>query len=98
MPERRLLQFGHLDDVMPEVERLLAGHLTVGRWSLGQVCNHLATAFRLLLEGGSMPAAKPVPEALRVRFFRRERFPDGVEAPPATLPPTERVYEKSERP
>ena len=42
MPERRTLEFARLDDVMPEVDRLLAGHTTVGNWSLGQICNHLS--------------------------------------------------------
>jgi hypothetical protein len=47
MAERRELTFASLDDVMPDVERLLAGHVTVGRWTLGQILNHLATATHL---------------------------------------------------
>src|SRR4051794_14935085 len=46
MAERRDLSFTSLEDVMAEVDRLLAGHETVGRWSLGQICNHLGTSFR----------------------------------------------------
>ena len=43
---RRPLVFVRLDEVMPDVERLLAGHVTVGRWTLGQICNHLELALR----------------------------------------------------
>src|SRR4051812_26194070 len=87
MAERRELTFAGLDEVMPEVERLLGGHVMVGCWSLGQVCNHLATAVTLMLDGGLDPVSAPLPEAVRRRFFRRRRFPGGVKAPnPALLP------------
>ena len=39
---RRSLTFASLDEVMPDVDRLLRGHTTVGNWSLGQICGHLA--------------------------------------------------------
>ena len=51
MAERRALSFSSLDEVMPEVDRLLEGHTTTGRWSLGQICNHLGTALRYTVEG-----------------------------------------------
>ncbi len=40
---RRPLRFHSFDEIMPDVERLLAGHRTVGHWSLGQICHHLAS-------------------------------------------------------
>ena len=88
MAERRALSFADLDDAIADVDRLLAGHVTVGRWSLGQICNHLATGFRLLRVGGLEPVtSRTVPEAVRIRFFRNGRFPDGVVAPhPALFP------------
>ena len=43
---RRTLRFNSLDEVMPEVERLLKGHSTVGTWSLAQICRHLSTVMR----------------------------------------------------
>ncbi|MFI5459648.1 MAG: DUF1569 domain-containing protein [Isosphaerales bacterium] len=52
MAGRRELSFASLDEVMPDVERLLAGHATVGQWSLGQICNHLATGFNLIQRVG----------------------------------------------
>jgi hypothetical protein len=88
MTERRDLTFSSLDDVMPEVERLLAGHTTVGHWSLGQICNHLAAALRLTLEVPPS-SAEPTREQRVARrlFFRSGRFPDGMEAPVRVLQP-----------
>ena len=48
---RRDLRFASLGDVMPEVERLLLGHVVVGRWSLGVVCNHLRVGFEMSMDG-----------------------------------------------
>jgi hypothetical protein len=50
-PTRRNLRFHSISDVMPDVERLLTGHVTVGRWSLGQILNHLELASRLSMDG-----------------------------------------------
>ena len=87
MAERRELTFAHLDDVLAEVERLLARHETVGQWSLGQICNHLAIGVRLSIEVPPDPSVPPVPEAIRQRFFRAGRFPDGRQVPhPLLLP------------
>lgn len=87
MADRRELTIAHLDDVMDEVERLLAGHETAGRWSLGQICNHLSTGVRLSIEVPPDPTAPAVPDVFRIRFFRSGRFPDGREVPhPLLLP------------
>jgi Protein of unknown function (DUF1569) len=88
MAERRDLTFANLDDVMPEVGRLLAGHTTVGRWTLGQICNHVAAALRLTLEAPPTPA-EPTREQRVARrlFFRSGRFPEGMEAPIPVLQP-----------
>jgi len=87
MANRRDLSFARLDEIMPEVDRLLTGHATVGQWSLGQMCHHLATAFRY-----STMARSPLPEpteqqaAIRDRFFAAGKFPDGRNAPPGLDP------------
>jgi hypothetical protein len=103
MAERRYLEFTSLDDVMPEVERLLAGHVTVGAWSLGQICHHLATAIRLTLDAPIRQRETTLDAPIRQRetareqdvarrlFFRSVRFPDGMRAPLAALvPPPDR--------
>jgi hypothetical protein len=56
MADRRTLTFARLEEIMPEVDRLLAGHQTVGNWSLGQICNHLSGAIRTSVEGTSVRA------------------------------------------
>lgn len=87
-PTRRQLSFASLDEVMPEVERLLAGHVTVGAWSLGQILDHLAFAIGRVATG---PAASepPTPEQqeLQRHLFAGDRFPDGIELPSAFSPP-----------
>ena len=45
-PGRRTLRYESFDEVMPDVERLLDGHTTVGNWTLAQICHHLAAVLR----------------------------------------------------
>ncbi len=87
---RRALTFASLDEIMPDVERLLAGHVTVGRWSLGQICNHLELAIRLSMDGAPERAPWLVrrafgPVALRLSFWLG-RMPQGVKVPEIYLP------------
>src|SRR5436853_2421711 len=90
MRRRRPLVFSQLAEVMPDVERLLAGHVMVGRWTLGQVCNHLEMAVRLSMDG--MPVKSPWPvrrlfgPLARRLMFRRGRIPEGVRVPALYLP------------
>ncbi len=88
MAERRKLTFANLDDVMADVEDLMRGYITVGQWSLGQICRHLASAIQWLLEGGPDPAFPPVPEGVRQRLLDSGRMRAGVQIPhPSLLPP-----------
>ena len=87
MPEQRILSFASLDEVMPEVDRLLAGHTTIGGWTLGQILDHLATAVRLTCVGRSEKAAPERSDVLKRRFFRAGRFPQGAEVPHPSLIP-----------
>jgi len=101
MAGRRDLTFASLDEVMPEVERLLGGHVTVGQWSLGQICNHLAIAVHLSMNGRSEFVSATSPEEdrswiLRKRFFRGGRFPEGKTAPIPALVPSEGLDDRAE--
>jgi hypothetical protein len=88
VPSRRELTFASLDGVMPEVERLLDGHTTVGQWSLAQICRHLATSIRRTVGGSPSTRERSDFDALRIRFFRSGRIPEGIEMPtPALKPP-----------
>ncbi|MCP4245865.1 MAG: DUF1569 domain-containing protein [bacterium] len=39
---RRTLRFENYDDLLAEIERLAPDHRTLARWSLAQICHHLA--------------------------------------------------------
>lgn len=89
-PRRRDLRFEHVSEIMPEVDRLLAGHQALGSWTLGQACNHLASSFRYTVEG--FPSRAPWivrrtigPLILR-RISRTGRMPAGVRSPAALQP------------
>jgi hypothetical protein len=90
--ERRPLQFASLDDVMPEVERLLGGHRTVGGWSLAQICRHLATVLRRVVD---LPASTPVDPSQWVGEDEKHavlasgRIPEGLPAPAEIVPPAD---------
>jgi len=85
---RRDLRFERLEDVIPEVDRLLSGHQTVGRWTFGQICGHLAMA----IAHTNRPAERVVEPDREAKvaqrlFFRGGRFPEGVEVPDPALVP-----------
>ena len=89
-PGRRPLTFASLDRVMPDVDQLLAGHLTVGNWTLGQICNHLMRSLTWTVEGYPKLAPwlirKTVGPLLLKRILRTSRFPDGIKLPQQYLP------------
>jgi hypothetical protein len=90
MSERRVLSFSSLSEVMPDVDWLLQGHTTVGRWSLGQICNHLASGVVGSVEGfpGRAPWLIRVtlgPLAKR-QLFATGRMRAGMKLPEKFLP------------
>ena len=91
MPDRRPLSFDRIDQIMPDVDRLLAGHATVGGWTLGQICDHLARSIKIGLRGRRAPATPPEPtpeqDAARRLFFRTAPIPAGRQIPVAALAP-----------
>jgi Protein of unknown function (DUF1569) len=102
MDGRRALEYERLDQVMPEVDRLLRGHATSGAWTLGQILHHLASSIRLTLESDPGSAIEPIdPEKARVfevrrrRFFHAGRFPDGANAPHPSLNPPPDAEERA---
>ena len=82
---RRKLEFATLDEVIPEVDRLLRGHRTLGNWSLGQICNHLADSIVMSIEGPPIKAPwvvrKTVGPILLARILKTGRFPNGIKLP-----------------
>lgn len=67
-PGRRTLRYDNLDEIMPDVERLLKGYTTVGRWSVGQMCRHLAAIMRASVD---LPASTQFDPSLRVDADRK---------------------------
>jgi hypothetical protein len=86
MAERRTLDFASLHELMPEVERLLKGNVTVGAWTLAQICNHLARAIHYSAENPPAAEAPTREQEVVLKMFFRGRFPDGRPAPPGTEP------------
>lgn len=97
-PERRTLRFGSFDEIMPDVERLLEGHTTVGNWSLAQICCHLATVMRRVVD---LPASTPsdpskwVGEEKKREVLESGLLPEGLPGTLETMP-AETLSEREE--
>ena len=87
---RRRLGFTSLSEVMPEVDRLLLGHETVGNWTLGQICHHLSGA--IIASIGETPfrlpwiVRKTVGPIFLRRILRSGQFPEGIKVPEKISP------------
>ena len=79
---RRPLKFESLDQVMPDVDRLLQGHRTVGNWSLAQICNHLTVAIVGSVEGYPKKAPwlirKTLGPFVLKRLMKTEQIDEGI--------------------
>jgi hypothetical protein len=88
--ERRPLAFATLDEVMPDVDRLLQGHRTIGRWSLGQICNHLSDALVLSVQGFGVKAPwilrKTLGPIAKRELYSTGRMREGIKLPEKFLP------------
>jgi hypothetical protein len=88
-PGRRTISYDTLDDVMPDLEQLLQGHTTVGTWSLAQICRHVATVMRRVVD---LPASTPQDPSQRVgedqkrQVFESGMIPEGLPGPPEVMP------------
>jgi hypothetical protein len=97
-PGRRPLAYASLNDVMPDVERLLQGHSTVGNWSLAQICRHLATTMRRLVDLPASTSSDPslwFNEEIKRQVFDSGILPEGIQGPPQVMP-TETLSERDE--
>jgi Protein of unknown function (DUF1569) len=95
---RRTLRYESLDEIMPDVERLLAGHSTLGNWSVAQICRHLATAMRRVVD---LPASTPhdtsrwVGDEGKRQFFESGMYAEGMPTSPV-LQPAEGLGDREE--
>lgn len=87
---RRDIHFDSLDDIMPDVERLLQGYSKVGQWSVGQACRHLASIMRASVD---LPASTQFDPAMLVdaktrrAMLERGEIPEGIPTSPVLEPP-----------
>ena len=98
---RRSLTFATIDQVMPDVDRLLdQGYRPVGHWTLGQVCYHLTRS----LTGAVEPLQVKVPWILRRiigpylvknRLLKSGKMPEGAKGPPI-LDPSDDLDDRAE--
>lgn len=89
-PGRRTIRFDDLDRIMPDVERLLEGYRTLGNWSVGQMCRHLASIMRASVD---LPASTQFDPSMRLDDERRRAalefgtIPEGIPTGPPFEPP-----------
>ena len=86
---RRNLRFESFDEVMPDVERLLEGHATVGDWTLAQICNHLSMILRRHVDlpaSTTFDPADRIPEERKRLVLETGVLPQGITPPPGMLP------------
>lgn len=51
MSARRTVRYSTFSDVVQDAEHLLGNHHTVGNWSFGQICQHLARTMEAMIDG-----------------------------------------------
>ncbi len=90
--ERRELKFDSLDQVMADVDRLMSGHHTVGKWTLGQICNHLTIGLVASIDGIDVKVPWPLRKLIAPLVLRRilstGKMAEGVKVPQPLLPKT----------
>ncbi|MDX2037551.1 MAG: DUF1569 domain-containing protein [Isosphaeraceae bacterium] len=90
-PGRRELQFRTLDEIMPEVDRLMAsGYTTLGRWDLARTCNHLSSSMVWAMEG--FPVQIPwivrmtIGKLIKKQILSSGKMKEGVKIPESMTP------------
>ena len=89
--KRRDLKFQSLSEVMPDVDRLLErGYTSVGNWTLGEVCNHLALMIQGSVEGFQYRAPWPLRKFVAPFVFRsllkNRAMPECIKVSKSMLP------------
>jgi len=87
---RRGVTFAALDEVLNDVCRLAPSHVTVGHWTLGQICRHLADSLNGSIDGLDMRNHRWRRWFLRRAMLRHTLalgIPRGVTVDPKLTPP-----------
>jgi hypothetical protein len=95
---RRKLRFRSFEQVVLDVDRLKVGHATVGRWSLGEILNHLSTTIHLSIDGPptkrSIVVRRFIGPVVRQMSLWLQWIPEGISVPPGYLPQPNSEIEK----
>lgn len=89
---RRVLTFRDLGEILPEVRRLIPAHRTVGRWTLAQICRHLADTINGSMDGLDLRRHRFKRFFLSKRLLRwtyQNGIPPGYTIDPKLTPPPE---------
>ena len=65
--ERRTVHYDCVAEIMPDVLGLVESHETIARWSLAQICHHLAGSFNGSIDGFDLSNHR-----IKRWFFRRQ--------------------------
>ena len=87
---RRQLKFSSVDEIVPDLDRLMAGHQTVGKWTLGEICNHLSKVFIGSVDGFANKAPLLLRVTIAAFIFRHilktEQMAEGFNTPAEMMP------------
>ena len=92
MLKRQDLHFDDLSEVIREVERLVAAHRVVGKWTLAQVCKHLADSIHGSMDGFDLRRhrfKRFFLAKIMLRFTYWWGIPPGYTVDPKLTPPEE---------
>ena len=87
---RRVLAFKDFGELLQEVQRLIPAHRTVGRWTLAQVCRHLADTITGSMDGFDLRRHRLKRFFLSKRLLQytyRHGIPPGYTIDPKLTPP-----------
>ncbi len=93
---RRELVFDNLDEVVADVATLSLGHRTVGAWTLGQICRHLADSFHGSIDGFDLSNHRIKRFFIRRQMLRvalTKGIPPNYMVDPALTPPADAALE-----
>jgi hypothetical protein len=91
--ERRKLRFNDWDEVLHDLDGIKGEYHNArrGNWSLGQICNHLATIMECALDGFPSSLPWPMQRVLKVFFLpahlRHDQLNLRFPTPPFARPP-----------
>lgn len=88
---RRQITFHSLDDILPDVRRLAPAHHTLGQWTLGQICWHLAVTVDASIDGMNLRNHRRKRRLIGLLLFRytlRFGIPPNYTVDTALTPPS----------